>query len=254
MQSGFYAALTGLVAEFEALDVTANNLANTGTAGYKAQEDFYRTYSTTLGSQNLDPLNLAINDYGVLGGASTNLDPGTIQSTGNPLDLALQGSGFFVVKTAAGDQYTRDGSFHLNAKGTLVTSNNDPVMGIVPKKNGKPGEGPMMLPQGTITISPNGLVSVNGAVAGQLKLVDFPHGTALSLDGNSMYAAPAAAAQPAADPQIKQGALEASNVNPMSEMVSLIMVQRQAQMLQNAISTFDKDFDQTAINEIPTVQ
>jgi flagellar basal-body rod protein FlgF len=254
MESGFYAALTGLVAKFDALDVAANNLANVNTAGYKAQEDFYRTYSTALGEQDLDPLNLAVNDYGVLGGATTNLQPGAIQSTGNPLDLALQGSGFFVVRTAAGDRYTRNGSFHTNAKGTLVSANNDPVMGIVPKKNGKPGEGPIALPNGNISISPEGAVSVNGTLVGQLKLVDFPRGTPLTLDGNNMYAAPASAAQPAASPQVKEGALESSNVNPMSEMVSLTMLQQETGMLQNAISTFDKDFDQTAINEIPSVQ
>lgn len=254
MDSGYYAALTGLVAKFDALDVAANNLANVNTTGYKTQEDFYRTYSATLGNQNVAPLNQAVNNYGVLGGASTNLNVGSIQSTGNPLDLALQGKGFFVVQTAAGDRYTRNGSLHVNAAGALATQNGDLVMGLVPKPTGKPGEGPIHVPKGTIAVGPTGIISVDGSVAGQLKIVDFPKGTQLSLDGSGYYNAPASAETTATDPEVKQGALEASNVDPMSEVVSLVLLQREAQMLQNAVSTFDKGFDETAINTLATVQ
>jgi flagellar basal-body rod protein FlgF len=254
MESGYYAALTGMVAKFDALDVAANNLANIGTAGYKAQEDFYRTYSAAMGSAQVGPLNLAINNYGVLGGASTNFEEGALENTGDPLDLALQGKGFFVVKTKAGDVYTRDGSLRVNSKGILTDQQGDPVMGLVPKKNGKPGEGPITVPTGTVTIGPGGVISVDGSVVGQLKIVDFPQGIPLTLEGSNEYAAQASAAVPAASPDIKQGALEASNVNPMSEMVGLILLQQEAQELQNAVSTFDKDFDQSAISNIPIVQ
>lgn len=254
MDSGYYAALTGLVAKFDALDVAANNLANVNTTGYKAQEDFYRTYSATLGSENVGPLNQAVNNYGVLGGATSNLQVGPIQITGNPLDLALQGKGFFVVKTAAGDRYTRDGAFHLDAKGVLTSQSGDPVMGLVPKPNGKPGEGPIHVPKGTIAVGPSGVVSADGSLAGQLKIVDFPKGTHLALEGDGYYSAPASAETPATDPAIKQGALESSNVDPMSAMVSLVLLQREAQMLQNAVSTFDKGFDETAIDNLATVQ
>lgn len=254
MESGYYAALTGLVAKYQALGVAANNFANVGTTGYKAQEDFYRTFSATMGNPNVGPLNLAINNYGVLGGAVTNLAPGPIQMTGNPLDLALQGKGFLVVKTKAGDRYTRNGSLRLNAKNILVTQNGDEVMGLIPKPKGKPGEGPITIHPGTIAVGPGGLISVNGAIAGQLKIVDFKKETPLYLEGNGYYSAPAADETTAANPEVKQGALESSNVNPMNEMVSLILLQRQAQMLQSAISTFDKAFDESAINNIAVVQ
>lgn len=254
MESGYYAALTGLVAKFEALDVAANNLANAGTTGYKSQEDFYRTLSASMGNDTLGPLNLAVNNYGVLGGTSTNLAPGSIKTTGNPLDLALQGKGFLVVRTAAGDRYTRNGSLQVNSKGLLTTRQGDLVVGLVPKPKGKPGEGPIKIPQGTITVGPTGMIAVDGTVAGQLKIVDFPKSTQLKLEGGSNYNAPAAAETPAASPDVKQGALESSNVNAMSEMVSLVLLQREAQMLQNAISAFDKNFDQSAINNIPIVQ
>jgi flagellar basal-body rod protein FlgF len=254
MESGYYAALTGMVAKYDALDVAANNLANAGTPGYKGQDEFYRTYSAAMGSSNLGPLNLAINDYGVLGGDSTNLDPGTIHETGNPLDIALQGKGFLVVKTKAGDRYTRDGSLRVNAKGILTTQAGAPVMGLIPKPNGKPSEGPISVPQGTISIGPTGVISVGGSIVGQLKIVDFPQGTRIMLDGDNYYSAPVSAETPAATPQVKQGALEASNVDPMSEIVGVILLERETEMLQSAISSFDKNFDQSAINNIPIVQ
>jgi flagellar basal-body rod protein FlgF len=254
MESGYYAALTGLVTKFDALDVAANNLANAGTAGYKAQDEFYRTYSAVMGNSEVGPLNAAINNYGVLGGDTTNLKTGPIQSTGNPLDIALQGSGFLVVKTKAGDRYTRDGSLRVNAHNILTTQSGDPVMGLVPKPNGKPGEGPITLHPGTISIGPTGVISVSGLMAGQLKIVDFAHGTRLVLDGSNTYSAPASAETPASSPQVKQGALESSNVDAVSEMVSVILLQREAEMLQSAITSFDKNFDQSAINNIPIVQ
>ncbi|MEJ2010190.1 MAG: flagellar hook basal-body protein [Acidobacteriota bacterium] len=254
MYSGFYAALTGLVAKFDALDLVANNFANVDTTGYKSQTEFYRTLTATMGKANSGPLSNAVNDYGVLGGATTNLLAGSIQPTGNPLDIALEGRGFLIAKTKAGDRYTRNGSLHVNAKGILSTEQGDPVMGIVPKPGGKPGEGPIKIPPGKITIGPGGMISVNGALAGQLKVVDFPQGTRLALEGSSYYQAPAAKAKLASDPGVRQGALEASNVNPMTQMVSLILLQRETQMLQNAVTTFDKTFDQTDISTVPIVQ
>lgn len=254
MYSGFYAALTGLVAKFDALDLVANNFANVNTTGYKAQEDFYRTLTATMGQGNVSPLNRAVNDYGVLGGATTDLTTGSIQATGNPLDIALEGKGFIVAKTSAGDRYTRNGSLHVNAKSILSTSEGDPVMGLIPKPKGKPGEGPIKVPQGTISISPGGIISVNGSLVGQLKLVEFKPGTRLAMEGNGYYNAPATAEQPATNPGIHQGSLESSNVNPMSAMVSLILLQRETQMLQTAISTFDHTFDESMVSSVPIVQ
>ncbi len=254
MYSGYYAALTGLVTKFDALDLLANNFANVDTTGYKSQSEFYQAINAAMGSTASGPLNRAVNDYGVLGGASTNLKAGAIQPTGNPLDVALEGKGFLVAMTKAGDRYTRNGSLRVDSKGILTTAEGDPLMGIVPKPGGKPGEGPIKLPPGTVSIGPNGTISVNGALAGQLKIVDFPPGTQLTLQGNSYYSAPAVAEKPAADPQIRQGALEASNVNPMDQMVSLILLQQETKMLQNAISTFDKTFDQTVISSVPIIQ
>ncbi len=107
MDSGSYAALTGLLAGTEALDLTANNLANISTTGYKAQREFYQSLVARLGNSNpqqLSPLNKAINDYGVLGGATVDMQSGNLERTGNDLDLAIEGSGFFVWYSASQDR------------------------------------------------------------------------------------------------------------------------------------------------------
>ena len=139
MDSGFYAACTGLLAETDALELTANNMANLSTTGYKGQLEFYRSFEASMGNRRLSPLNQAVNDYGVLGGAAVDLKTGEFQKTGNDLDLAMQGSGFFVVNTPAGIRYTRNGSFHTDAAGNLLTATGDQVMGE---------QGPVQLPRG----------------------------------------------------------------------------------------------------------
>ena len=129
MDSGFYAACTGLLAETDALELTANNMANLSTTGYKGQLEFYRSLEASMGNRRLSPLNQAVNDYGVLGGSAVDLKAGEFQKTGNDLDLAMEGSGFFVVKTPAGMRYTRNGNFHTDAAGRLLTATGDQVMG-----------------------------------------------------------------------------------------------------------------------------
>src|SRR5271156_749018 len=156
MNSGYYAAFTGLVARIQALDVLANNLANVNTTGFRAQHEFYRAVTAGLGQQPLTALNQAINNFGVAGGSTVDERQGSLASTGNNLDLAMSGPGYFSVQTPAGIRYTRNGSFHVTASGEIVNDSEDPVLG--------PG-GPIQLPPGEIAISEDGTVSVAGAVA-----------------------------------------------------------------------------------------
>src|SRR5208283_1966384 len=100
----------------------ANNLANLNTTGYKGQMEFYRSVEASMGNHRLSPLNQAVNNYGVLGGTAVDLKTGEFQKTGNDLDLAMEGAGFFVVNTPAGTRYTRNGSFHTDAAGRLLTA------------------------------------------------------------------------------------------------------------------------------------
>jgi len=244
MDSGYYAACTGLLAKTDALELAANNLANTSTNGYKAQMEFYRSLTASLSGRRLSPLNQAVNDYGVLGGAALDLRAGEFERTGNELDLALEGSGFFVVQTPAGVRYTRNGSFHADAAGRLVTSTGGAVLGE---------EGPIDLPSGTLSISPDGTISQQGAVVARLKVVTFAPGTSLIPEGNSLYQAPDGSQLPADDPRVAQGTLESSNLNPVAGAVSLVALQRHAQLLQQALRIFNSTFNTAAAQELSRV-
>jgi len=244
MDSGFYAACTGLLTKIDALELTANNMANLSTTGYKGQVEFYSSLEASMGNRRLSSLNQAVNNYGVLGGAAVDMKTGEFQKTGNDLDLAMEGSGFFVVKTPAGTRYTRNGTFHTDAAGRLLTASGDEVMGE---------QGPVELPGGTITISSDGTISQQGAVVATLKLVTFKPGTSLTAEGNSYYQAPAASEQPADDPRLAQGMLESSNQNPVEGAVSLMTLQRHAQLLEQALSIFHSVFNNAPAQDLSRV-
>jgi len=244
MDSGFYAACTGLLAKTDALDLTAGNMANLSTTGYKAQLEFYSSLEASMGNRRLSPLNQAVNDYGVLGGAAVDLKTGEFQKTGNDLDLAVEGAGFFVVQTPAGIRYTRNGNFHTDAAGRLLTATGDQVMGE---------QGPVGLPSGTITISSDGTISQQGAVVAQLKLVTFKPGTSLAAEGSSYYQAPDKSELPADDPRLSQGTLESSNLNPVEATVSLMTLQRHAQLLEQTLSIFHSVFNNAPAQDLARV-
>jgi flagellar basal-body rod protein FlgF/flagellar basal-body rod protein FlgG len=245
MDSGFYSAFTGLAARMQALDLLANNLANVNTAGYKAQKEFYRAFAASFGGRGLSPVNQAINDYGMVGGSRLDLTSGSLQSTGNDTDLALDGSGFFVVGPKGAPRYTRNGNFSLNSARQLI----DPQGGLVQGEDGNP----IQLPSGKLTVSTDGTVSVDGALLAKLKVVDFASGTAFRPEGNTDFSAPAQATAVPSTAQVRQGTLESSNSDAVSSAVALIDLQRNAEMMQRALSIFNTDFNQTAVQELPRV-
>ena len=248
MDSGYYATFTGLLAGTQALELAANNLANISTTGYKAQREFYNSLAARLGNSNgrqLSTLNQAINNYGVLGGATVDVQSGTLERTGNDLDVAMEGSGFFVVRTKAGLMYTRNGNFRVDADGQVVTAWGDAVL----DDQGLPLE----IPSGPVSISADGTISSQGGVVGRFQTVDFTPGTSLIPEGNSMYKAATASTTPAADPRVRQGMLEASNMSPITGTIALIMIQRQTQLLQQALTIFHNEFNKSAAEDLPRV-
>ena len=251
MDSGYYAAVTGLISRTNALDLLAANLANSTTTGYKAQREFYQALSAST-NEGISTLNQATNDYAVLGGATTDLRAGSIESTGNPLDIALEGSGFLTVRTPAGISYTRNGSLHLDSSGTLLTGQGDKVLAVPPQPNLDPV--PITALDGQITISADGTVSAQGGIVAQLNLVDFPHGTPFITQGNSYFQVPDGTNKVPANATVRQGALEDSNYNPVEGTVDLVALQRHAELLNSALRIFDTDFDQTAVRDIAQVQ
>lgn len=244
MSSGLYAAGAGLLARSQALDVAAGNLANAGTAGYRAERDEFR--SVLLGPEALDSqLDATLNNFGVLGGSRLDLGQGALTPTGNPLDLAIEGDGFFAIQTKQGVRYTRDGQFARAQDGTLTTEAGEAVLDAK--------EQPIRIPAGEIGVGADGAVSVNGAVAGKIALFGFASGDALTAEGANRYAAAAGAQPVAGTGGVRQGALEASNQNVVDGSLQLILMQRQAEMMQKAVSMFSNDLDKTASEDLPRV-
>jgi len=244
VDSGYYAACAGLRAQTQALELLANNVANSNTGGYRAQHPTFRSVLAASRGALLTPLNSAINDFGILSGSHSDLTPGSMERTGGAFDLAIEGAGFFAVQTQAGVLYTRNGNFQVSAKGQLITSAGDPVLGE---------QGPLSIPSGTVSISADGTLSVNGAVAGKLRLVEFEPGTNVASQESSYYTGPDSSVRPAAGSFVRQGMLESSNVNPVGAVVNLIAVQRHAEMLQRALSVFHSEFNRIAATELPRI-
>jgi flagellar basal-body rod protein FlgF/flagellar basal-body rod protein FlgG len=244
MDSGYYAASAGLQARTQALDFIANNLANVETPGFRGQQSTFRSVLAGPAAAANGPLNRAINDFGVLGSSRVDLASGNLQPTGNPLDLALAGEGFFAVDTPAGVRYTRQGNFRISVAGQLVTAEGHRVLGE---------SGPLLLAGGAPMVGGDGTLSVKGAVAGKLRLVQFPAGTNLTAESNALYAAPENTALPAKTTQVLGGTLESSNVQPLAALAALITVQRQAEMMQRAITLFHTEFHRIAATELPRV-
>ncbi len=247
MDSGYYAACAGLAAQTQALELVAHNLANLSTTGYRGQQTTFRSLLAGNGAVSANPINIAINNFGVLGGSHLDLTSGSLAPTGNPLDMAVAGgSGFLTVQSAqgAGEVYTRDGSFHLTAAGQLATSQGNAVLGQ---------QGPVILSNGNVSISSDGTISVDGNVVDKLRLTEFTPGTNLTAVGNATYSAPAGSAVVATESSVSQGMLEGSNVSPTEGVVQLITVQRNAEMLSRALSAFDSQLNQIAAQDLPKV-
>jgi flagellar basal-body rod protein FlgF/flagellar basal-body rod protein FlgG len=244
MDSGFYATCAGLRAQSQALEVAAHNLANVNTPGFRGEQTSFQSLLALSGPRVSNALNPATNNYGVLEGTHLDLSPGSLNTTGNPLDVGIEGSGFFAIQTAAGTRYTRNGGFQVARTGELVTAHGDPVLGDT---------GVLRVPAGAVAVSPDGTLSVNGTVAGHIRVVDFPVGTRLTAEGGTLLSAPDGSAQTAQQASLRQGTLESSNVNSIASVVTLIGVQRQAEMLGRALGLFDTVFNRTAASELAKV-
>jgi flagellar basal-body rod protein FlgF/flagellar basal-body rod protein FlgG len=233
-----------LRAQSQALEVAAHNLANLNTTGFRGQLASFQSLLAITRPVVPNVLNLATNNFGVLEGTHLDLGAGNLERTGNPLDVGIEGSGFFAIQTAQGTRYTRNGSFHLARTGELVTAAGNPVLG---------DNGVIRVPAGAIAISSDGTLSVNSAIAGKIRLVEFAPDTKLVSEGEALLSAPAGSERPARQTTVQPGALESSNVNPIAAVTTLIGVQREAEMMQRALSTFYSEFNRIAANDLPRV-
>lgn len=230
MYKGIYVAMTGATLKRMELDNIANNLANASTNGYKRTSFSSRLYPLMEGmpeSQSAEHPDARAMAF--TGKYSIDSSQATVMTTGNPLDVAENGEGFFVVEAKGNKAFTRNGSFKLDTDGFLVTNNGYKVLGIDNK--------PINLgknPKATPAIASDGTISVEGSTVGTLQVVKLADIQNLA---DSLYSGKITGTTQA---QVKQGGLETSNVNPMRELVSMITAEREFQTILQMIKSFDQ--------------
>lgn len=236
-------AASGLRSRMESLEMLANNLANASTAGYKKDAESYSLYLSEpalASGADADPVTASLP---VIARNWTDFSQGLLQPTGNPLDLALSGEGFFTVKGPDGPLYTRAGQFRVAQDGTVTSPEGYPVL----------------LNDGTtlavgaaraVEVTAGGAVSANGQAVGQLSIVRFAADALAKAAGT--YYSTTAAPQAAAGTSVLQGNIEGSNVSSPQSAVRLIDIMRQFEMLTKAVQ-INIDMNNKAIGEVARV-
>jgi flagellar basal-body rod protein FlgF len=236
MSGGAYSALSGMQTRMAELDRVAADLANVGTAGYKTERD-------AKFAAERDRFEAALESAVDVTQAGTRIDfrAGNIATTGRDLDVAIEGSGFFVIETETGQQYTRNGAFTRRADGVLTTSDGQPVLGE---------GGAITLTPGAITIAADGTVRSGGTVAGRLQIVEFESELDIERVSGARFRAAGNAAPIEAKGRLIAGALEQSNVSVIDRMVALTEISRNFEGLQRGVSVLMNEIDGRAISEI----
>jgi flagellar basal-body rod protein FlgG len=252
MMRALWIAKSGMEAQQTQLDVVSHNLANVGTNGYKRahavfEDLMYQTLrqsGAASSEQTQLPTGLQVGLGVKTVATSRQFSQGTLQQSGNPLDVAIKGNGFFQIQMPDGTSaYSRDGSFQVSSTGQLVTNNGYTVQpGITIPANAQ-----------TVTVGEDGTVSVAlpnqpaPQVVGQLQLASFVNPAGLEAKGQNLYTETAASGTPNAGAAgsnglgtLSQGFVETSNVNVVEELVSMIQTQRAYELNSKAITTADQ--------------
>ena len=212
METASYVAMSRQQVLEQQMDIIANNLANVATSGFKESQPLFKEY---LQDGPAGRKIAYVQDMGTV----RDRRQGDIQITGNPLDAAIEGDGYYTIGTAAGPRYTRRSSFQLTQQGGLVTADGDAVL----DDRGNPITVPTNVP-GPIVIGPGGVISRNRQPVAQMGVVTFDNPQALAEESAGRYTTDQAPL-PAANPNIHQGAVEQSNVQSVVEMTRMISVQ-----------------------------
>ncbi len=242
MYKGIYVAMTGAMLRSQELDNVAQNMANANTAGYKRTSFSSRLYPLLEGVT--DKQNTAYPDAKAMayyGQSSIDTTDGIVKLTGNPLDLACKGDGFFAVQGVGNKiYYTRNGSFSRSKDGLLVDGTGQQVLNTANK--------PIRIDGSTIQVAADGTVYADGNNSGKIKLVKLDPSTVQHL-GNSLFSGTEAGVSGG---EILEGAIEMSNVNPIKEMVGIISALREFEVAQKVITNFDTLAEKT-VTEIAKV-
>lgn len=233
MENTSYVALSRQATLRRQMDVIANNLANMSTHGYKGGSMMFVEHLVkSKGGENLlTPKMSYVRDIATL----TDTSAGPMETTGNPLDIAIQGEGFFVIDTPEGTRYTRNGRMQLDNTGQLVNQLGQPVLAD--------GGAPIVFaPEDTeIVVSPDGTVSTNNGELGKLQIVTFDNLQDLERTAGAQFIAdPENAPQAVETATVLQGAVEGSNIEPIREMANMIAVHRAYDGVKNFIDREDE--------------
>ncbi len=255
MNRGIYPILSGAMAQERYVQGLAHNIANVNTTGFKQDDTLFKSHvmrqmrtmapagTATLAAQMWSPgSQVAERVFVAPNGQRTAFESGRLRPTGNPYDFAVQGNGFFEVTTPQGPRYTRDGVFHLDTKRVLVNEMGYPVMGA---------SGQLKIPPGDLQVDGRGALVVNGQTVGRLKIVEFPESRMPVKAGDGLFVGDGG--KTVAAPTVLGGAVEESNVHPLSEMVKMIQAMRTYESAQKVIQSFDRMAD-LAVNELGRVQ
>ena len=267
MVKGLYTAWSGMVNEMNRMDVMTNNLANADTNGYKKEGATSQTFDEQLAVKIKDqsepmgmPRRLGGMYPGVkIGETYTDYSQGSFQVTDSQYDVALDGEGFFAVSFTNKNgetsvTYTRDGAFTVNTQGYLVTKDGDFILNQAGAENTDPGENNFIRldPNLPFTIDEQGYIHQNEQVVAQLGVIDFEDYNYLEKYGENLYQTVDGATLTAADARVRQGYIEASNVNVVTEMVNMITITRAYESNQKVIHTIDGMLDK-AVNNVGRV-
>lgn len=220
-----YTALSGQIAISKQIDVLANNIANASTPGFRAERMIFEKALTkqevllgpSLKSDLKEPETVASNEFVGIAGTYTDFSVGPIEKTGNPLDAAIDGEGFFVVQTPQGERYTRAGNFYLNSDQVLTNAQGHPVM----------GQGGQITANGkSIEIAKDGSILSGGQVLGKLRVVKLDKNNVAREAAQLFRVKDGSSPQEVEKPVVEGGALETSNVNAVQELTSLIIASR----------------------------
>jgi flagellar basal-body rod protein FlgF len=221
MDNALLVGLSRQMALRRELDVIANNIANMNTSGFKQEQVLFEQYLDPTARHEYFPGNDRRISFVIDRATVQDFSQGPLNRTEAPLDVALDGQGFFAVQTPNGERYTRGGNFHINAQGQLVNPSGHPVLGQ---------GGPITFePNDTnITIATDGTISTPNGDRGKLRLVRFPNPGQLTKQGDSLWSAPAGVTPQVADVTTRavQGALEKSNVQTVLEINRMMEITR----------------------------
>lgn len=257
---GVYTALSGAIAQSTKLDTIANNLANVNTPAFKRDQQLFQEYLTAnekppevvqiprdvASIESFYNMQGGDKSYVDTKGTFTDFSQGGLKPTGNALDVAIDGKGFFEVATPGGVKLTRAGNFTLDGNGQLVTKEGHPVL-----RAGEPGTDPAsrvirFQGSGAVTFSDNGDIFEGTENIGKLSLVNVNNPDSLQKVGGSLYTFKSNSTPDMTNinnPSLKQGFLETSNVNIVQEMTDMISTNRVFESTQKAISAYDQMAD-----------